>query len=124
MLLYEAPNSARPPRTFTACSKHRAKLSRGGSRAKTIQLLEVELDRASALSTTRPMRSRSRRVNSVYAASKSDAFSFFRQLVNYDSVAVNATDARHAPDYFLSDSAIECYRDHLLVGDRLVRRSR
>jgi type IV secretory pathway VirB4 component len=54
---------------------------------------------------------------------KADAFRFFRQLVNYDPPAIDAARLTHDThlDYFVSDSAIDCHRDHLLVGDRFVK---
>ena len=68
------------------------------------------------------MHSRSRRVNSVFAASEratrsassgslSTTTPLRRRKLTYDT---------HL-DYFVSDASIECYRDHLLVGDRLVK---
>jgi type IV secretion system protein TrbE len=52
-----------------------------------------------------------------------DTYRFFRQLVNYDDVA-RIAPAR-APethlDYFIADSAVECHRDHLMVGQQTVR---
>ena len=54
---------------------------------------------------------------------KHDAFVFFRQLLNYDAAPDRAPTLTYDThlDYFVSDSAIECHRDHLLVGDRLVK---
>ena len=55
---------------------------------------------------------------------KQEAFRFFRELVNYDTRqscdAARLTHDTHL-DYFVSDSAVECHRDHLLVGDRVVK---
>ena len=54
---------------------------------------------------------------------KADAFRFFRMLVNYDAATVDAaklTTDVHL-DYFVADSPIECHRDHLTVGNRLVK---
>ena len=55
--------------------------------------------------------------------SKSEAFRFFRQLLNYDSATVDAATLTHDAhlDYFVADSAVECNRDHLVVGRRMVR---
>ena len=54
---------------------------------------------------------------------KADAFRFFRCLVNDDARSTDAATLTYDThlDYFVSDSAIECYRDHLVVGDRLVK---
>jgi type IV secretion system protein VirB4 len=53
---------------------------------------------------------------------KSEAFRFFRQLVNYDVDVVDAARLTHDVhlDFFIADSAVECHRDHLVVGNRLV----
>ncbi|MGH9159772.1 MAG: VirB4 family type IV secretion system protein [Vicinamibacteraceae bacterium] len=52
-----------------------------------------------------------------------EAFAFFRRLVNYEPrtlAAVPPTPMAHV-DYFAADSPIECHRDHLLVGSRVVK---
>ena len=92
------------------------------SSEKTIQLLEVELDRA--IGTLYHKADAFEIQASEFGLrrlAKSDAFSFFRQLVNYDSVARTRLTYDTHLDYFVSDASIECYRDHLLVGDRLVK---
>src|SRR4029077_4078779 len=55
--------------------------------------------------------------------SKAEAFWFFRSLVNYAPAIVDAARLSHDThlDYYVSDSTVECHRDHLLVGDRLVK---
>jgi len=54
---------------------------------------------------------------------KAEAFRFFRQLVNYGPsrhiVSAHVTDAHL--DYFIGDSAVDCHRDHLVVGDQTVK---
>ena len=54
---------------------------------------------------------------------KREAFRFFRELVNYEPAVVDAARLTHDThlDYFVSDSAVDCHRDHLLVGDRVVK---
>ena len=54
--------------------------------------------------------------------SKPEAFRFFRQLLNYDPCAAAAPAVVHDThlDYFVADAAVECHRDHLLVGRRHV----
>lgn len=52
-----------------------------------------------------------------------DAFRFFRRLVNYEPhtlAAVPPTPIAHV-DYFAADSPVDCHRDHLLVGSRIVK---
>jgi hypothetical protein len=55
---------------------------------------------------------------------RTDAFRFFRQLVNYDPAVLSATTS-NAPgsylDYFVADSPVDCHRDHLMVGSQLVK---
>lgn len=52
-----------------------------------------------------------------------EAFSFFRRLVNYDDAGgiVPAAAPETHLDYFLADSAVECHRDHLMVGGQIVK---
>ena len=54
---------------------------------------------------------------------KADAFRFFRRLVNVDGATAAAASLSHDAhlDYFVGDSAIECHRDHLMIGDQLVK---
>ena len=54
---------------------------------------------------------------------KQDAFRFFRQLVNLDPTTSGAQRLVYDThlDYFLADSVVECHRDHLAVGSRLVK---
>jgi type IV secretion/conjugal transfer VirB4 family ATPase len=91
---------------------------------ETVTLLETELERAVVtlhdkaqafevqLSDFGPRR-----------LGKADAFRFFRKLVNIDGAAAGAANLSYDThlDYFVGDSAIECHRDHLVVGDQLVK---
>ena len=54
---------------------------------------------------------------------KAEAFRFFRRLVNYDPETADAARLTYDThlDYFVADSAIDCQRDHLVVGHRLVK---
>ena len=66
--------------------------------------------------TTRRRRSRCRSASlGSHVSAKQDAFRFFRQLVNYAPAVVDAACLTHDThlDYFVSDSAIDCHRDHL-----------
>lgn len=94
------------------------------SPSRVVHLLESELDRAIAhlhhkaqafevqLADFGPRR-----------LPKAEAFRFFRQLVNYDPVVVDAAHLTHDVhvDYFAADSEIECHRDHLMVGRQAVK---
>jgi type IV secretion system protein VirB4 len=55
--------------------------------------------------------------------SKSEAFHFFRQLVNLDAATTAAASLTHDThlDYFVANSAVDCHRDHLVVGRRFVK---
>ena len=91
---------------------------------RTLKLVESELDRAIGtlhhkaqgfevqISDFGPAR-----------LQKREAFRFFRELVNYEPAVVDAARLTHDThlDYFVSDSAVDCHRDHLLVGDRVVK---
>ena len=56
--------------------------------------------------------------------SRQETFRLLRRLVNYDAAVADASMA-NAPavhvDYFMGDSAVECHRDHLMVGRRTVK---
>ena len=54
---------------------------------------------------------------------KAEAFQFFRRLLNYDVGAAAASSLAYDThlDYFVADSAVECHRDHLMVGDQAVK---
>lgn len=53
-----------------------------------------------------------------------ETFRLLRRLVNYDDVVVDASMVNPPDvhvDYFMGDSAVECHRDHLMVGRRAVK---
>ena len=52
---------------------------------------------------------------------KSEAFRFFRRLVNFDEQDPASLQYDTHLDYFLGDSPIECHRDHLRVGGHAVK---
>ena len=125
VLLYEGPTVARTStRLQGLCRSPREALSSWLSTSRTFTLLESELNRALAalhqkaqafevqLSELYPERLPTR-----------DAFRFFRRLVNYDPRVLAASTLNYDThlDYFAGDSAIDCHRDHLVVGDRLVK---
>ena len=53
---------------------------------------------------------------------KVEAFKFLRHLVNFDPHVIDGASLRYDThvDYFLADSPVECHRDHLRVGSRIV----
>ena len=125
VLLYEPAGA---PRTASRLqhsvrSPHRA-FRDWLSTSHTLSLVEAELDRAITalhfkaqafevqLADLEPQRLKN-----------GDAFAFFRRLLNYEVATLSS--ARHVYDthldYFLADSAVECHRDHLVVGRRAVK---
>jgi len=125
VLLYEAPHVVhRFSDLRGALGSPRAALRAWLSTEEVLRIVESELDRAIAtlhhkaqafevqLSDIGPAR-----------LQKKDAFAFFRQLVNYEpsvAASVSLTHDTHL-DYFVSDSPLECHRDHLRVGPRQVK---
>jgi type IV secretion system protein VirB4 len=125
VLLYEPASIARTSTRLRRLGRApRQALRDWLSVRRTITLLEGDLDRAIAtlhqkaqafevqLSECGPQR-----------LLKTEAFRFFRQLVNYDRATIDAARLTHDThlDYFVSDSAVECHRDHLVVGRRRVK---
>ena len=125
VLLYEAPHVTRKSTELRGVWRAPGEAFRAWlSPDHALQLLESELDRAIGtlhhkaqafevqMSEFGPVR-----------LAKHEAFRFFRELVNYAPAVVDAARLTHDThlDYFVSDSAVDCHRDHLLVGDRLVK---
>ena len=89
-----------------------------------ISFLETEIDRAVSalhdkahaleiqLSDFGPVRLR-----------KTDIFGFLRHVVNLNRDAASAAPLKYDTHlyYFVPDLAIECHRDHLLIGDQIVK---
>jgi type IV secretion system protein TrbE len=124
-ILYEPPQSPRRSSTLTgAWQAPGTALKRWLSASHTIQMLEDELVQA-VDALHHKVRAFEVQVADVGLAclAKPEAFRFFRQLVNYDprvAAAGTLTYDTHL-DYFVADSAIECHRNHLLVGDRFAK---
>ena len=125
VIVYEAPHVVRRASELRGLWKApRAAFRAWLSPNETVKVLASELDRAVAtlhhkaqafevqMSDLGPVR-----------LPKAEAFRFFRRLVNYAPAVVDAARLTHDThlDYFVSDSTVECHRDHLLVGDRQVR---
>jgi type IV secretion system protein VirB4 len=103
----------------------REALRRWLSTHRSLQLLEAELDDSIARLLHQAESFESQLADFGLARlERCEAFRFFRQLVNYD-VPVLAAVTRSTPeaylDYFVADSAVECHRDHLMVGSRQVK---
>ena len=125
VILYEAPHVARRATVLRRLWQSPGAAFRGWlSSGATVQLLESELDQAIG---TLYQKAQTFEVQvsecGLERLPKADAFRFFRSLVNDDSRSSDAARLTYDThlDYFVSDSAIECYRDHLVVGDRLVK---
>ena len=125
VLLYEAPHMLRrSTRLQGLWTTPRQAMRAWLSSDHALQVIESELDRAIGtlqhkaegfevqVSDFGPERLR-----------KPDMFRFFRELLNYNPSVVDAARLTHDThlDYFVSDSAVDCHRDHLLVGDRVVK---
>jgi type IV secretion system protein VirB4 len=126
VLLYEPPARARARTSLSRLWREPAQALRGWlSTANTLRLIDTEIQAAvdtlhhkaelfeTQLADLAPQR-----------LSRREAFRFLRRLVNYDPAVVDATMATPPDvhlDYFLGDSAIDCHRDHLLVGRRVVK---
>ena len=125
VILYEAPHVIRRATTLRRLwQSPRAALQCWLSSDATVRLLESELDQAIG---TLNHKAQAFEVQvsecGLRRLSKAEAFRFFRCLVNDDARSTDAARPAYDThlDYFVSDSAIECYRDHLVVGDRLVK---
>jgi type IV secretion/conjugal transfer VirB4 family ATPase len=125
VLLYEAPHVVRRSTELrNAWRAPRQALQAWLSTDKTLELLESELDRAIG---TLEHKAQGFEVQISDLAprrlAKADAFRFFRQLVNYAPAVIEAARLTYDTDldYFVSDSAVDCHRDHLVVGDRAVK---
>ncbi len=94
------------------------------SARRTTHVLESELNRAIAA-----LKDRARSVEiqlsdfGLERLPKAEVFRFLRHLVNLNPVIADAAPLAYDSDldYFVADSGLECHRDHLVVGDRLVK---
>jgi type IV secretion/conjugal transfer VirB4 family ATPase len=125
VLLYESPL---PSRRSTALHDFR-RAPRQALRAwlspsESLRIIEAELDRAVATLHHKAQAFEVQLADfGLRRLPKAQAFRFFRQLVNYDPVVVDAATLSHDVhlDYFIADSPIECHRDHLTVGRQAVK---
>ncbi|MGE3513259.1 MAG: VirB4 family type IV secretion system protein, partial [Vicinamibacterales bacterium] len=90
-----------------------------------LHVIEAELDAATAALAHKAELFEAQLVDfGVERLPRRDTFRLLRRLVNYDDVVVDASmmnpPAVHV-DYFMGDSAVECHRDHLMVGRRAVK---
>ena len=125
VVVYESPTTARTSTRLRNLSRDPKAALRGWlSTSDTLALVEAELDRAIAAlhHKTEAMEVQLSDLR-LKRLDKAEAFRFFRRLVNYDTATANAATLTHDThlDYFVADSAIDCHRDHLLVGHQLVK---
>ncbi len=125
VVVYEGPTGARTSTTLRNLWRTPKATLRGWlSTREALTLVETELDRAIA---TLHHKAEAVEVQmgdiGLQRLTKADAFQFFRHLVNYDPATVSAATLTYDThvDYFVADSAIDCHRDHLAVGHRLVK---
>ena len=125
VLLYEAPHVVRRRTELRQFSQApREALRAWLSTDQTLQLLESELDRAIG---TLHHKAQAFEVQigefGPARLEKADAFRFLRELLNYSPAVVDSARLAYDThlDYFVSDSAVDCRRDHLVVGDRIVK---
>lgn len=125
VLIYETPT---PSRTSTSLGRvwraPRRAIRQWLSTSETCSLLESEVDRAVA---TLHQKAKAVEVQledgGLRRLGKSEAFRFFRRLINYDEATIAATSLNYDThlDYFVADSAVECHRDRLIVGNQAVK---
>jgi type IV secretion system protein VirB4 len=125
VLLYEAPHVLRrSTRLQRVWATPRQAMRAWLSSDHALQVLDSELDRAIG---TLQHKAEGFEVQvsdfGLERLRKTEAFRFFRELLNYNPSVVDAARLTHDThlDYFVSDSAVDCHRDHLLVGDRVVK---
>jgi len=124
VVVYEAPTVARTSARLGTLWRTPKEALRGWlSTREVLTLIETKLDRAIA---TLHHKAEAVEVQmsdlGLQRLTNADAFQFFRHLVNYDPATVSAATLTHDThvDSFVADSAIDCHRDHLTVGHRLV----
>jgi type IV secretion system protein VirB4 len=126
VLLREWPTRAQvSTRLHGIWKEPRAALQRWLSTHHSLRLLETELDDAVERLLHQADAFESQLTDfGLSRLACSEAFLFFRQLVNYDPSVLSAvppTTPDTYLDYFVADSPVECHRDHLLVGSQQVK---
>jgi type IV secretion system protein VirB4 len=125
VLLYEAPHVVRRRTELRGFWQTPRKALRFWlSSDRVLHLLESELDRA--IGTLRHKAQAFEVQIGEFGPARLDkaaAFRFFRELLNYSPAVIDSARLAYDThlDYFVSDSAVDCHRDHLVVGDRIVK---
>ena len=95
------------------------------SSSAVLQVVERDLDRAVAQLYHKAAAFEVQLADHLRPArlQKADAFRFFRRLVNYEPAQAEgaALQCDTHVDYFVGDSAVECHRTHLDLGDIRVK---
>jgi type IV secretion system protein TrbE len=125
VILYESPTSSRRSTALRDIQRApRQALRAWLSPSESLTIVEADLDRAIATLHHKAQAFEVQLADfGLQRLSKAQAFRFFRQLLNYDAVVVDAAKLSHDVhlDYFIADSPIECHRDHLTVGRQAVK---
>jgi type IV secretion system protein TrbE len=125
VILYEAPHVTRRTTALRRVWRSPRVALRGWlSSDATVRLLESELNHAIG---TLYQKAQAFEVQvsecGLRRLPKADTFRFFRCLLNDEARSTDAAPLTYDThlDYFVSDCPIECHRDHLTVGDSLVK---
>jgi len=125
VLLYEPPAAAlRSTQLRQLGRAPRKRVQTWLSTSRTVELLEADLDRAVVALNQKAQAFEVQLSDlSPERLSKGDAFHFFRRLLNYDRHTLTAAALKYDThlDYFVADSAVDCHRDHLVVGHRRLK---
>jgi type IV secretion/conjugal transfer VirB4 family ATPase len=122
VLVYEPTSTGRHSREWY--QRHVSACRSWLSMRDTTRILEAELDRS-----IQTICDKARTVEiqlceyGLERLGNADAFRFFRRLVNPNPAVAEVVPLVSDAflDYFVADSPIECHRDHLIVGDRVVK---
>jgi type IV secretory pathway VirB4 component len=94
------------------------------SAGKKLTIIQADLDRARELLANKAtsFAIQLHDVLGIELLGRDAAFQFLRRLVNFASHKLHLRiKYNHHLDYFASDSALECYRDHLRIDDYFVQ---
>jgi type IV secretion system protein VirB4 len=121
----QAPRARASTRLERIWREPREALQRWLSTQRSLTLLESELDHALSVLEHKAEAFESQLADfGLQRLGRTDAFPFFRQLVNYDRAVLSATTSNPPVsylDYFVADSPVDCHRDHLMVGSQAVK---
>jgi type IV secretion system protein VirB4 len=126
VLVYEPPARARVSTSLSNLRRSPRDAVRSWlSTSQALHMVETELDAAVEALAHKAELFETQLVDFGLARmSRQETFRLLRRLVNYDAAVVDASMANPPAvhvDYFMGDSAVECHRDHLMVGRRTVK---